>query len=185
MAPSAAPTRTCWRPSGAGWAPAATPTAALPTRSRTPVSRLPTSIASSWPRPYRHSQSPAPLYSAPRSGPEAPPLPADHVILPDARVPVVARPDVLVVGGGSAGLSAAVAAARGGADVMLLERFNYLGGLATGGLIILLLTLDDGAGRQVIGGLCQELVDRMEKRNAVYYPPKSEWGDPDPKLVEP
>jgi glycine/D-amino acid oxidase-like deaminating enzyme len=111
-------------------------------------------------------------------------LPADHVILPDARVPVVARPDVLVVGGGSAGLSAAVAAARGGADVMLLERFNYLGGLATGGLIILLLTLDDGAGRQVIGGLCQELVDRMEKRNAVYYPPKSEWGDPDPKLVE-
>ena len=111
-------------------------------------------------------------------------MPADHVILPDARVPVVARPDVLVVGGGSAGLSAAVAAARGGADVMLLERFNYLGGLATGGLIILLLTLDDGAGRQVIGGLCQELVDRMEKRNAVYYPPKNEWGDPDPKLVE-
>jgi SAM-dependent methyltransferase len=37
--------RTCWRPSGAGWAPAATLTAALPTRSRTPVSRLPTSIA--------------------------------------------------------------------------------------------------------------------------------------------
>ena len=111
-------------------------------------------------------------------------MPADHVILPDARVPIVARPDVLVVGGGSAGLSAAVAAARGGADVMLLERFNYLGGLATGGLIILLLTLDDGAGRQVIAGLCQELVDRMEKRHAVYYPPKNEWGDPDPKLVE-
>jgi hypothetical protein len=107
-----------------------------------------------------------------------------YVTLPGARVPVVARPDVLVVGGGSAGLSAAVAAARNGAEVMLLERFSYLGGLATGGLIILLLTMDDGAGKQTVGGLCQEAVDRMAKRDAVYYPPKGEWGDPDPKLVE-
>jgi len=107
-----------------------------------------------------------------------------YVTLPGARIPVVARPDVLVVGGGSAGLSAAVAAARNGAEVMLLERFSYLGGLATGGLIILLLTMDDGAGKQTVGGLCQETVDRMAKRDAVYYPPKGEWGDPDPKLVE-
>jgi glycine/D-amino acid oxidase-like deaminating enzyme len=111
-------------------------------------------------------------------------VPADHIDLPEARVPIVARPEVLVVGGGSAGLSAAVAAARQRADVILLERFNYLGGLATGGLIILLLTLDDGAGRQVIGGLCQEIVDRMERRGGVFYPPKDQWGDPDPKLVE-
>ncbi len=109
---------------------------------------------------------------------------ADHIALPQARVPIIARPGVLVVGGGSAGLSAAVAAARQGADVLLLERFNYLGGLATGGLIILLLTLDDGAGRQVIGGLCQEIVDRMERRGGVFYPPKDQWGDVDPKLIE-
>ena len=106
------------------------------------------------------------------------------ITVPSTEVPIVARPDVLVVGGGSAGLSAAVAAARQGADVLLLERFNYLGGLATGGLIILLLTLDDGEGRQVIGGLCQEIVDRMKKRGGVFYPPKDQWGDPDPKLVE-
>jgi NADPH-dependent 2,4-dienoyl-CoA reductase/sulfur reductase-like enzyme len=49
-----------------------------------------------------------------------------HIDLPSSRLPVVARPDVLVVGGGSAGLSAAVAAARNGADVLLLERFSYL-----------------------------------------------------------
>ncbi len=109
---------------------------------------------------------------------------AGHIKVPEASIRVVARPDVLVVGGGSAGLSAAVASARLGADVLLLERFNYLGGLATGGLIILLLTLDDGAGRQVIGGLCQETVDRMEKRGGVYYPPQEQWGNPDPKLVE-
>ena len=99
-------------------------------------------------------------------------------------MPVTAEADVLVVGGGSAGLSAAVAAARNGADVVLLERFSYLGGLATGGLIILLLTMDDGAGRQAVAGLCQEIVDRMAARDAVYHPPRSEWNNPDPQLVE-
>ena len=44
------------------------------------------------------------------------------------RVPVVAEVDVLVVGGGIAGCVAAVTAARNGADVMIVERFGYLGG---------------------------------------------------------
>ncbi len=97
--------------------------------------------------------------------------------------PVRAETEVLVIGGGSAGVSAAVAAARNGADVMLVERLGYLGGLATGGLIILLLTLDDGRGRQVIGGLCQEITDRLQQRGAAYFPPKSEWGSDAASLV--
>ena len=108
----------------------------------------------------------------------------DFVTLPASRLPVVARPDVLVVGGGSAGVSAAVAAARGGAETLLIERFSYTGGLATGGMIILLLTLDDGAGKQAVAGLCQEMVERMERRGGVWYPPREQWGDPDPALVE-
>ena len=75
-------------------------------------------------------------------------------------------------------------AARNGAETLLIERFSYTGGLATGGMIILLLTMDDGAGKQVIGGLCQEIVERMEARGGVYYPPREQWNDPDPKLVE-
>jgi hypothetical protein len=44
--------------------------------------------------------------------------------------------------------------------------------------------MDDGSGKQAIGGVCQEMVDRMARRNAVYHPPASEWNDPDSKLVE-
>lgn len=103
---------------------------------------------------------------------------------PERRVPVIAETDVLVVGGGSAGIAAAVAAARAGAKVMLVERYGSLGGLASNGLIVLLLTLDDGRGKQVIAGLCQEMVDRLSARNACMFPPKDEWGSPDPELVE-
>jgi len=110
--------------------------------------------------------------------------PPRFVDLPNSLVPVTSAVDVLIVGGGSAGFSAAVAAARNGAEVLLLERFSYIGGLATGGLIILLLTMDDGAGRQAVGGLCQEIVGRMERRNAVHYPPREQWNDPDSKLID-
>lgn len=100
------------------------------------------------------------------------------------RTPVYATTQVLVVGGGSAGVAAAVAAARNGADTMLVERHGALGGLATGGLVILLLTLDDGAGRQVIGGLCQEMTERLAARGAAHFPPRHEWGAADPELVD-
>lgn len=67
---------------------------------------------------------------------------------------------------------------------MLVERYGSLGGLATNGLIILLLTLDDGRGKQVIAGLCQELVERLAARKACLFPPKDEWGSSDPELIE-
>src|SRR6478735_6550598 len=98
---------------------------------------------------------------------------------PERDLPVIARPDVLVVGAGSAGIAAAIAAARRGADVWLVERYGFVGGLATFGLINLLLTLDDGCGTQVVAGLCQEIVDRLAQRGDARAPESSEWGSTD------
>src|SRR5437762_604913 len=100
------------------------------------------------------------------------------------RTRVHATTEVLVVGGGTAGTAAAIAAARAGAQTMLVERYGTLGGIATGGLVILLLTLDDGAGRQMVRGLCQEITERLAARNAAFFPPPGEWGSGDDALVE-
>ena len=109
---------------------------------------------------------------------------ASFIDEPARRTRVHAETDVLVVGGGSAGTAAAIAAARAGAATMLVERYGALGGIATGGLVILLLTLDDGAGRQVVRGLCQEITDRLSARGAAVFPPAGEWGSDDAALIE-
>ena len=79
---------------------------------------------------------------------------------PARDIPVIADVDVLVCGGGPAGTAAAIASARSGARTMLLERYGCLGGLATGGLVIVLppLTRD---GHQVIGGIGEETLQLL------------------------
>src|ERR1035437_7532728 len=76
-------------------------------------------------------------------------------------IPVSAEPDVLVIGGGPAGTSAAISAGRLGADVMLVERYNHLGGLSTGGLVIWIDRMSDWSGKQVISGFAHELFERL------------------------
>lgn len=66
--------------------------------------------------------------------------------------------DVVVCGGGFAGISAALAAARQGKSVLLLERQYMLGGLGTAGLVTIYLPLCDGFGRQVSFGIAEELL---------------------------
>jgi hypothetical protein len=63
--------------------------------------------------------------------------------------------DVVVVGGGPAGVTAAIAAAREGADTILVERYGHLGGMATGGLVLMI--------NQFPPGQCQEWLDKLEK----------------------
>ena len=73
-------------------------------------------------------------------------------------IPVVKETDVIVVGGGLAGVSAAVAAARHGAKVTLIEKSIVLGGLATLGHVCVYLPIDDGRGHKIYGGLAEELM---------------------------
>ena len=75
--------------------------------------------------------------------------------------------DVLVCGGGVAGIAAALAAARNGASVTLLEREFMLGGLATLGIITIYLPICDGEGHQVSFGIAEELLRLSVKRGIV------------------
>lgn len=73
-------------------------------------------------------------------------------------IEVAGEADVIVVGGGLAGVAAAVAAARNGASVTLLEKSCVLGGLATLGHVCVYMPLDDGQGHKIHGGLVEELL---------------------------
>jgi len=73
---------------------------------------------------------------------------------PAREVSVYAEAEVVVVGGGPAGVTAAIAAAREGADTVLVERYGHLGGMATGGLVLMI--------NQFPAGQCQEWRARLE-----------------------
>lgn len=84
---------------------------------------------------------------------------------PEREIPVLAETDVLVIGGGPAGTAAAIAASRTGAETCLVERYNHLGGLWTGGLVLPLLSTHalDRHKRQkkVIFGIGEEMSGRL------------------------
>ena len=84
------------------------------------------------------------------------------VVIPERKVPVLAEADVLVCGGGTAGITAACSAARHGAKVLLIERWPCVGGMATAALV-------NGWHRSdrvkvVINGLVEEAAGRARKR---------------------
>lgn len=94
----------------------------------------------------------------------------ETIAVPAAPAPVVSRADVVVVGGGPAGIAAAVAARREGASVTLLERYPYLGGLASGGMVLVLDDMTNGQ-EVTVTGLCMEMIERMKAVGAAVYPP--------------
>ncbi len=89
------------------------------------------------------------------------------------KTPVTSSYDTVIVGGGIAGISAALAAARNGAKTLLIEREYMLGGLATAGLIIIYLPICDGKGKQVCFGIAEELI-KLSVADGSEYPHKAE-----------
>ncbi len=82
---------------------------------------------------------------------------------PAKELPVSYEVDVLVCGGGPSGIAAAVSAAKNGADVMLIERFNCLGGQGTIGLVTSFMSMSAyTGGRQVIKGIWEEFTNLLE-----------------------
>jgi len=90
-------------------------------------------------------------------------LVAGKVIQPRRELPILDKTNVLVVGGGPAGVVAAIAAKRAGVSVTLVERYGHFGGLWTGGLVLLVLGHIVKGGRQVCQGIGEEIMRRLDK----------------------
>ncbi|UCR89035.1 FAD-dependent oxidoreductase [Mycetocola spongiae] len=91
----------------------------------------------------------------------------------DLRAPVISRSDVLVVGGGPAGVAAAVTAARSGVSVTLLERYSALGGLASGGMVLVLDDMVNGP-EITVTGIVSEYIDRLKRLGLAVDPPEED-----------
>ncbi len=86
----------------------------------------------------------------------------DKVVQPQRELPVLRKTNLLVIGGGPAGTAAAFSAKRLGVDVTLVERYGHLGGLATGGLVLGIFPLYDRKNKQVIAGIGEEMMKKLD-----------------------
>ena len=85
--------------------------------------------------------------------------------------------DVAVIGGGSAGVAAATSAARNGASTILVERYGFLGGTSTAGMVGPFMTSYTADGkRQLVAGVFQEVIDRMVAMGGAVDPSTTEPG---------
>ena len=92
-------------------------------------------------------------------------------------IPLRDEADVAVIGGGSAGIAAAAAAARNGVSSVLVERYGFLGGTSTAGLVGPFMTSYSADGRrQLVAGIFQEVIDRMVELDGAVDPAMTEAG---------
>ena len=86
-------------------------------------------------------------------------------------LPISAEVDVVVAGAGSAGIAAAVAAARMGMKTLVIEQHGSVGGMATNGLVGPFMTCYDIPGeKQIIVGMFEEMVQRMMEIGGAIHP---------------
>jgi len=93
------------------------------------------------------------------------------------QIPVCADVDVAVCGGGPAGVAAALAAARNGASVILLENQLCLGGQSTSGMMNRLGPYHDQEAT-ILGGIPWEVIDNLVRRDAAHLPTPCPHGEP-------
>jgi len=90
----------------------------------------------------------------------------NYVVEPERKISVFRKVDVLVAGGGPAGIAAAITSAREGARTLLVERYGYLGGMITGSYVVWILGVGDGYQTKA-KGIVKDIKDRMESFQAV------------------
>lgn len=95
-------------------------------------------------------------------------------------IPIAGEYDVIVVGGGIAGVAAALASKRKGCKTLILEKSVVLGGLATLGFIAIYLPLCDGNGRKIVGGYAEDLLKLSIKYGYDSLPEEWSTGDAAP-----
>ena len=92
------------------------------------------------------------------------PVPEVSITEPARHTPVIAEADVVVLGGGPAGIAAATAAARAGATTLLVERYGFLGGMGTAAGVTNFCGLFanvHGDIRRVVHGVADDLLARI------------------------
>ena len=110
-----------------------------------------------------------------------------QITLPSVRIPVSREVDVLVIGGGASGIAAAIAAARGGADTLLVEQRGFLGGMGTVSLVPAFCPFTDKR-KPIVRGLGLELMERMKQACAPEffeeYQEQLDWVPIDPEVLK-
>lgn len=100
---------------------------------------------------------------------------------PAKNLPVLHNADVVVCGAGPAGLAAAVAAARAGRRVVLIEQTGVLGGMGTAGLVPAIIHMTDGV-NVLAKGICLEVVDALARR--MNLTPDYQWQNVQPEVLK-
>jgi len=110
-----------------------------------------------------------------------------HITLPSASIPVAREVDVLVIGGGASGIAAAIAAAQGGAQTMLVEQRGFLGGMGTVALVPAFCPFTDKQ-KPIIRGLGLQLMERMkmacDSQYREEYQEMLDWVPIDPEVLK-